>query len=106
MAMVGYLQAMDTPPDDAADEDATLARRVAAARPGTATEAEAELVRRFAPRVRHFGLRHLRDEPGAADLVQQVMLTTIEQLRAGKLREPERIGSFVLGVCRMVVRDR
>ena len=104
--MVGYLQAMDAPPDDAADEDATLARRVAAARPGTATAAEAELVRRFAPRVRHFGLRHLRDEPGAADLVQQVMLTTIEQLRAGKLREPERIGSFVLGVCRMVVRDR
>ena len=30
---------------------------------------------------------------------------TLERLRAGKLREPERIASFVLGMCRMVVLE-
>jgi len=37
--------------------------------------------------------------------MQQVLLMTIERLRAGKLREPERIASFVLGMCRMVVLE-
>jgi RNA polymerase sigma-70 factor (ECF subfamily) len=32
--------------------------------------AEAELYRRLAPRVRLYGLRHLRDRHAAADLVQ------------------------------------
>ena len=31
-------------------------------------EAEAELIRRMAPRVRLYGLRHLRDEEAADDL--------------------------------------
>ena len=30
---------------------------------------------------------------------------TLERLRAGKLREPERIASFVLGMCRLVVLE-
>ena len=67
--------------------------------------AEAELYRRLAPRVRLYGLRHLRDRHAAADLVQQVLLMTLERLRAGKLREPERIASFVLGMCRMAVLE-
>ena len=41
-------------------------------------EAEAELYRRMAPRIRLYGLRHLRNEHGADDLVQQVLLTTLE----------------------------
>ena len=36
----------------------------------------------------------------AADLMQQVLVLTFEQLRAGEVREPERSLSFVLGVCR------
>jgi len=31
---------------------------------------------------------------------------TLERLRAGKLREPERLASFVLGTCRIVVMDQ
>ena len=68
-------------------------------------EAEAELCRRFAPRIRLYGLRHLRDPHAAADLVQQVLMTTLERLRAGEIREPERIASFVLGTCRMTVLE-
>lgn len=66
-------------------------------------EAEAELFRRMAPRIRLYGLRHLRDEPASEDLTQQVIITTLEALRAGRLREPEKLASFVLGTCRMTV---
>jgi RNA polymerase sigma-70 factor (ECF subfamily) len=95
------------PPDPllAALDDGALARRVAEAGAAPDTAAEAELYRRLAPRVRLYGLRHLRDRHAAADLVQQVLLMTLERLRAGKLREPERIASFVLGTCRMTVLE-
>jgi RNA polymerase sigma-70 factor (ECF subfamily) len=82
--------------------DGALARAVAAARAGEATAAESELYRRFAPRVRLYGLRHLRDGGAADDLAQQVMLVVIERLRGGAVRDPEQIASFVLGTSRMV----
>jgi RNA polymerase sigma-70 factor (ECF subfamily) len=93
------------PDADRLPDDATLARRVGQALPGTDREAEAELCRRLAPRVRLYGLRHLRSDAAATDLMQQVMLMMIERLRAGALREPERLASFVFGMCRMVVLD-
>jgi len=82
-------------------DDAQLARQICSGSP----EAEAELYRRLAPRVRLYGLRHLRDEHAAQDLAQQVLVTTIEALRAGRLRDPEKLASFVLGMCRMTVLD-
>src|SRR5687767_15299150 len=94
---------MDNLPVERLGDEAALARRIAA--PGGSREAEAEFYRRLAPRVRRYGRKHLRDEQAAADLMQQVMLMTIEKLRAGELREPERVGSFVFGMCRMVVLD-
>jgi RNA polymerase sigma-70 factor, ECF subfamily len=86
-------------------EDADVARLVLGAEPGMARDAEDELYRRLAPRVRLYGLRHLREEQAAQDLSHHVMLLTIEKLRAKQLREPEKIASFVLGTSRMVVRD-
>ena len=85
--------------------DGDLARTVAARGPGSAEMAETELYRRFAPRVRLYGLRHLRDEDAARDLVQQVMLLTIEKLRAGSVRDADQIASFVLGVSRTMAKD-
>jgi RNA polymerase sigma-70 factor, ECF subfamily len=82
--------------------DAELALRIGS---GSDREAEAELFRRMAPRIRLYGLRHLRDVHASEDLTQQVMITTLEALRAGRLREPEKLASFVLGVCRMTVLD-
>lgn len=82
--------------------DAELVRQIgSASRP----EAEAELFRRMAPRVRLYGLRHLRDEHAADDLTQHVLIIALEALRAGRLREPEKLISFVLGTCRMTVLD-
>jgi RNA polymerase sigma-70 factor (ECF subfamily) len=86
-------------------DDGALARRIAEAGATPDLAAEAELYRRLAPRVRLYGMRHLRDRHAAADLVQQVLLMTLERLRAGKVREPERIASFVLGTCRMTVLE-
>lgn len=85
--------------------DAELARAIVAGEPASAAAAEGELYRRFAPRVRLYGLRHLGDEDTARDLVQQVMLLTIEKLRAGAVRDLDRIASFVLGVSRSMAKD-
>jgi len=76
-------------------------------RSGDDRDAEAELYRRMAPRIRLYGLRHLRDEQAAQDLTQQVLLTMLEALRAGRLQDPDKLASFVLGTCRMtVLNDR
>jgi RNA polymerase sigma-70 factor, ECF subfamily len=88
---------------DASDGD--VARAVAVRAPGMGEAAETELYRRFAPRVRLYGLRHLRDEEEARDLAQQVMLLVIEKLRAGAIRGADQIASFVLGVSRTMAKD-
>ena len=82
--------------------DADLVRQIGAERD---SNAEAELFRRMAPRLRLYGLRHLRDPHAAEDLAQQVLITTLEALRAGRLREPEKLASFMLGTCRMTVLE-
>ena len=81
--------------------DGELALRLAAGD----REAEAELFRRLAPRVRLYGLRHLRDPAAADDLVQDVILTMSDALREGRVRDAESLGSFVLGTCRKVVAN-
>jgi len=57
----------------------------------------------MAPRIRLYGLRHLRSYAAADDLVQQVLLTVLEALRSGGVRESAKLPHFVLGTCRMTV---
>src|SRR6478735_8011276 len=90
----------DARPQTASDGE--LARAIASATPGAAQAEESELYRRFAHRVRLYGLKHLRDEAAADDLAQQVLLLAIERLRAGEVRNPDEIGSFILGTSRML----
>lgn len=80
-------------------DDGELVRRIAAPT-GDRGEAESELCRRFAPRIRLYGLRHLRDEDLARDLVQIVLLALLEAARAARIDEPDRVDRFVLGTCR------
>jgi RNA polymerase sigma-70 factor (ECF subfamily) len=84
--------------------DEALARRIAGGPPGSTDAEETELYRRFAPRVRMYGRRHLQDAAAADDLAQEVLLVTIERLRAGEVRRPEEIGSFILGTSRMMAQ--
>jgi RNA polymerase sigma-70 factor (ECF subfamily) len=89
--------------EDLSDE--ALARRIAGNVAGSTDAEEAELYRRFAPRVRLYGRRHLRNDAAADDLAQDVLLLTIERLRAGEVRKPEEIGSFILGTSRMMAQS-
>jgi RNA polymerase sigma-70 factor, ECF subfamily len=92
---------------ESADADeAVLARHIMAVAPSRDRDAEGELYRRLAPRVRLYGLKHLRDAAAAADLAQDVLLMTLERLRSGAIREPDRVASFVLGTSRQMVIDR
>jgi len=86
-------------------EDAELARRVMSGPTPEASAAEEELCRRLGPRLRLYGLRHLRDPAAADDLAQEVLVLTLERLRAGRLRDPERLASFAFGACRLVARN-
>ncbi|HEX5098160.1 MAG TPA: sigma-70 family RNA polymerase sigma factor [Polyangiaceae bacterium] len=69
------------------------------------SRAEAALFARFAKRVELYGRKHLRSQPAADDLVQQVMLIVLEAVRAGKVEDPTKLASFVLGTCRNVTWD-
>ena len=79
--------------------EAELVRAIAAG-PPAARAAEAELCRRFAPRIRLYGLRHLRDEDRARDLVQAVLMAVLQAARAGRIADPERVDRFMLGTSR------
>jgi RNA polymerase sigma-70 factor (ECF subfamily) len=89
---------------DTADE-AALARRIMMASPSRDLEAEEHFCRRFAPRIRLFGLKRLRSDAGASDLVQDVLILVLDKLRAGEVRELEQIASFVFGTARQLVID-
>lgn len=79
--------------------DGVIARTILGRADGSSV-AEAELVRRLGPRVRLYGLRHLRREDEAEELVQRVLLVVLQRLRAGDVRDPDRIASFTLGTAR------
>lgn len=83
--------------DDATD--AELAQAIAAGGE-LGKQAEATMCRRFAPRIRLYGLRHTRDEDRARELTQIVLLGVLTAARAGRIDEPSKLDRFVLGTCR------
>jgi RNA polymerase sigma-70 factor (ECF subfamily) len=95
----------DAPATLDAVSDEALARRIADGAAGSTDAEESELYRRFAPRVRLYGRRHLQNDAAADDLAQDVLLLTIARLRAGEVRRPEEIGSFILGTSRMMAHS-
>jgi RNA polymerase sigma-70 factor (ECF subfamily) len=90
--------------------DAELVRTIAGPSRGEAPHsaavrnAETELCRRFAARIRLYGLRHLRDEERARDLVQAVLVGLLVAARAGRVDDPEHVDRYVLGTCRHTVQ--
>ena len=81
--------------------DADLAPRIA----DGDRDAEAEMCRRMGPRIRLYGLRHLRSPSAADDLVQQVLVKVLEALRTARLQEADKLVHFVLGTCRLTVLE-
>lgn len=66
---------------------------------------ERGICREYAGRIRAYGLRHLRDEERAQELVQRVLLAVLEALRAERVEDTERLDAYVFGTCRNAVRD-
>jgi RNA polymerase sigma-70 factor, ECF subfamily len=67
--------------------------------------AERELCRRYAGRIRGYGLRHLREAAAAEDLVQHVLLILLTAVREGRSGPPERLDGWVLVTCRNSVME-
>jgi RNA polymerase sigma-70 factor (ECF subfamily) len=104
MRSLAYALAVQQPLGNVEDE-VTLARRIIAAAPARDAVAEERFCRRFGPRIRLFGLKRLRNDAAASDLAQDVLILVLDKLRAGAVREPERIASFVFGTARQLVID-
>jgi RNA polymerase sigma-70 factor, ECF subfamily len=66
---------------------------------------EEALCARFLPRIRLFGQRHLR-EADVEDFCQDVLVAVLAAVRADRVEDPEKLGSFVLGVCRNLSAGR
>ncbi len=91
---------MEAAHEDDSREDAALAERIARGGDGAA---EALLCRRLFPRIRAYGMRHLRDEAAASDLAQHVLVVVLEALRANRVERSGRLAAFVMGTCRNTV---
>jgi RNA polymerase sigma factor (sigma-70 family) len=68
-------------------------------------EAEADFAQQFYVRVRPFASVHLDWSDAAQDIAQETILAALEALRAGKLREPEKLPAFVLGIARNLINN-
>lgn len=66
---------------------------------------ERAICEKYAARIAAYGLRHLRSRSAAQDLVQHVLLSVLEALRAGRVDDPARLDAYVLGTCRNSVMD-
>ena len=69
------------------------------------TEQERAICERYGTRIRAYGLRHLRDRGAAEDLVQQVLITVLQALRAGRVKDVDNLDPYVFGTCRNTAMD-
>jgi len=68
-------------------------------------EAETELARQFYVRVRPMASVQLHWSDAAVDIAQETIVQALEALRAGKIREPEKLPAFVLGIARNLINN-
>lgn len=68
--------------------------------------AESAVCARFVAAVRLFARRRLRAHDAVEEFAQDVMLTLVEALRAGKVDDPRALPGYVLGICRNLASDR
>ena len=86
-----------SPPETA--DDAAARRLVQRIMAGD-TAAESELVERHSRGI-HYLLRHLTRDPALSeDLHQETFRVVLEKVRAGEIRQPERLTAFIRGIAR------
>src|SRR5262245_57715759 len=69
-------------------------------------QAEKLLCQQMEPAIYLFARRRFRERDVAREFTQDVLLVLIEALRGGRVDDPARLPSFVLGVCRNLQSDR
>lgn len=84
------------------DSPAELARRAGAGD----RRAEEVLCQRLVPAVRAFARRRLCGAEAIDEFTQDALTLFVEALRQSSIREPERVGGFLLGICRNLALDR
>jgi RNA polymerase sigma-70 factor (ECF subfamily) len=67
--------------------------------------AEDEFIRRYQRGVAVIVARASREQLPIEDLCQDVLSTALEKIRAGAVRDAERLSGFVAGLARMIVLD-
>ena len=91
--------------DEASNEDAdrwpSLVRRIER---GDGS-AETELAREFRQRVLTAASVRLNGSDAAEDIAQETLAAVLQALRAGALREPEKLPGFVLGIARNLINN-
>lgn len=97
----GAAAGRDAASTDDADRWPRLVRRIGQ---GDA-DAEAELAREFHPRVLTAASVRLHGSDAANDIAQESMAAVLQALRAGALREPEKLPGFVLGIARNLINN-
>jgi RNA polymerase sigma-70 factor (ECF subfamily) len=85
-----------------ADDDAWARRLVEHIRQGS-RDAETELIARYQLRVRVMLLARTGNPDTARDLTQDVMIEALHALRAGRLRQAERLPAFIHGIARNIL---
>lgn len=68
--------------------------------------AEAELYKRFSARIYFLALSELRSKEDAEDVRAETFLRVIKALRGDKLRSPDALPSFVVGIALNVIREQ
>lgn len=81
------------------DSPAALVQRIRAGEP----RAEDELVQRFSNGVMFVIRQSVKDKALAQDLYQESFRLLLEKIRAGDVREPDRLPSFICAVVRNLV---
>lgn len=67
--------------------------------------AEAELAQRFSRGLVFFLRRQVREEELAWDLSQETLRICLERIRAGEVRQPERLAGFLRGTAQNLARS-
>ena len=65
--------------------------------------AEEQLVRTYSRGIMTFIRYNMADQRGAEDLHQDVLRITLEKIRRGAVREPERLSGFICGIARNLI---
>jgi RNA polymerase sigma-70 factor (ECF subfamily) len=67
--------------------------------------AEAQLLQHFSPRIYALLCARTRDREASRDLLQDTLIAVLRALRQGQLREPDKLGAFILGIARNVAQS-